>query len=724
MKKILSLFLFLTTSYSLISQTCLQNGITFNSQSEIDNFIIDYPNCTEILGDVNFYDLNITNLNGLSNIVSIGGRLSIEDCDNLTQLSGLDNLTHIGGVFVLEHNNSLSQLTGLESLTQVDGAFILITNQSLTDMSALSNLETLGNEFYMQNNNAITSLPTFSNLTSLVGELDLRNNHLLSNAGSFPALESIGGINIRNLPNEFLPLDISGFSNITTVNDKIHLLSCGVTSLDGFQQITTIQGRFDIELCPNLVSTSAMSNLTFVGGKIDIRSQQLEDVACLQNITTHNHGIEIRGNSLLSLSGLSNLTYVGTDLILGDLSLPNLEGLNNLTEVGRDFEITHNNQLINFSGLENLTEVSGLLKIKQNPLLNNMTGLNGLTSVGTFVIESNSGLINLAGLDNLTTIEEELEILDNIDLSDISAIANISLNSMDYLRIKNTLVSICNYESICNYLINGGSSEISNNLSGCNDEDDVFLQCLETKIEYDIFYDENQNQIQDADETCINYGNLSISPSPLVTYNLNNDCDNVVYLDIGNFIVGYDSAALSNWNLTTDSTQYYVSNFDPNFCDTVSFGFFPASFISNMQPAINCPWARCGTMQKFKTHAYNLGTTISSGILWLEIDSNFEDVQFIDVPDTIISPSLYGWFFEDMYPGLSMTRQIELGIPAPPNFPLGGLLNLNSVLPTVKSTPSQSSSISLLGISTTLGLMFGFVSSQSTSDQNPSRSSS
>ena len=36
----------------VLSQQCLPNGIIFATQSEIDNFQINYPNYTEIEGDV------------------------------------------------------------------------------------------------------------------------------------------------------------------------------------------------------------------------------------------------------------------------------------------------------------------------------------------------------------------------------------------------------------------------------------------------------------------------------------------------------------------------------------------------------------------------------------------------------------------------------------------------------------------------------------------------
>ena len=84
----------------LYSQPCLPEGITFYTQAQIDSFQINYPNCTEIEGDVSIYGDEITNLSGLSVLTSILGDLKIGKPfggTSLTNLSGLDNVTSIDG---------------------------------------------------------------------------------------------------------------------------------------------------------------------------------------------------------------------------------------------------------------------------------------------------------------------------------------------------------------------------------------------------------------------------------------------------------------------------------------------------------------------------------------------------------------------------------------------------------------------------------------------------
>ena len=74
MKTLYILFIGLLVSGGVMAQPCLPEGITFTTQAQIDSFQINYPNCTEIEGDV-IISGYITNLYGLSVLTSIEGNL-------------------------------------------------------------------------------------------------------------------------------------------------------------------------------------------------------------------------------------------------------------------------------------------------------------------------------------------------------------------------------------------------------------------------------------------------------------------------------------------------------------------------------------------------------------------------------------------------------------------------------------------------------------------------
>jgi len=76
MKKTIIIIIIILISFfekSLMSQSCLPEGIIFNTQDQIDNFQVNYPNCTKIEGNVTIQGyISITNLIGLNMLTSIG----------------------------------------------------------------------------------------------------------------------------------------------------------------------------------------------------------------------------------------------------------------------------------------------------------------------------------------------------------------------------------------------------------------------------------------------------------------------------------------------------------------------------------------------------------------------------------------------------------------------------------------------------------------------------
>ena len=145
MKRLIFLIIVsLLVQTKLLSQSCLPEGIVFTTQEQIDNFQTDNPDCTEIEGDVVIGGWppteNITNLNGLNVVTSIGGYLHIEHNLALVNLEGLDNLDSIGDWFVCKGNISLINLTGLENLTHIEGGLWFYINSmiNLTGLEGLS----------------------------------------------------------------------------------------------------------------------------------------------------------------------------------------------------------------------------------------------------------------------------------------------------------------------------------------------------------------------------------------------------------------------------------------------------------------------------------------------------------------------------------------------------------------------------------------------------------
>src|SRR5690606_24642281 len=120
---------------------CPPGNVYFTTQAEVDNFAVNYPNCTVINGNLDIQGFSsITNLSGLSQIIEVDGYLQIMSSLTLNSLSGLDNLQSVGD-FLRIGDINVSTLTGLDNLSSVSGNFIVIeNNDNLQNLNGLGQL--------------------------------------------------------------------------------------------------------------------------------------------------------------------------------------------------------------------------------------------------------------------------------------------------------------------------------------------------------------------------------------------------------------------------------------------------------------------------------------------------------------------------------------------------------------------------------------------------------
>lgn len=238
MKKLILInVLFLLTQTSLISQSCLPDGIIFESQTSIDSFQINYPGCTIIEGDVDITG-NITNLNGLSVLTSIEGVLWCVENDTLLNFNGLNNLESVGGLQIGGFDR-LINMTGFDNLSTIEGQLFISFNDSIINFSGLNSLTYIGSDVNIGINPKLSDLSGLENLLSIGGGLTFYNNDSLSDLTSLENLTSInGGINIRD--NDRLN-NLSGLDNISSasinsivISENNNLSICEIKSICDF----------------------------------------------------------------------------------------------------------------------------------------------------------------------------------------------------------------------------------------------------------------------------------------------------------------------------------------------------------------------------------------------------------------------------------------------------------------------------------------------------------
>src|SRR5690606_17887679 len=136
-------FVFLLFSFEGKTQ-CPPGNLNFTHQQDVDNFAIQYPDCTQIAGTLTIEGSNITNLNELSNKTTIDGDHRIWHTTQLPDMEGLNELTLIEGDLNFFNNSGIQRMDGLESLARIGANFDFYINPALQDLSALRSLVQIG----------------------------------------------------------------------------------------------------------------------------------------------------------------------------------------------------------------------------------------------------------------------------------------------------------------------------------------------------------------------------------------------------------------------------------------------------------------------------------------------------------------------------------------------------------------------------------------------------
>lgn len=294
-----------------INLPCLPYGnYYFYCQDDIDNFQINYPNCTQIEGDVSIKGNSITNLNGLINIKSISGNLTIYNNDSLINLSGLDSLSSIGQTLFIYYNPILTNLVGINGLISIGDQFHLFSNYALTSLTGVNALTSVGGSLIIDKEPSMTALSDLINLTSIGGDLFITDNEVLTSlsgldnidAGSIIWLAIYGNSSLSTCevqsvcdylanPNGSIAI----YNNATGCNSQYEVeLACGV----GVEENNIFENYFSFY--PNPASTKIIIETNRIGF-LSILNLNNQEIAKWQ-LTEHK--------TLIDISNLPRSVYI------------------------------------------------------------------------------------------------------------------------------------------------------------------------------------------------------------------------------------------------------------------------------------------------------------------------------------------------------------------------------------------------------------------------------
>lgn len=276
-----------------ISQ-CPPGNITLTTQAQVNQFAIDYPNCTQINGYLTVGGSNITNLNGLSNLTSTVGSLDITQNPLLTDISGLSNITSVGQELAIRNNAVLQSIISLSNINTVTGGLWISGNPQLQSLNGLQNIHAVGGGgLIIRNNDALQSISVLSGIITVTGEVSIREHALLQNLDGLQNINAVG----ENL--------------VITDNDALQNIS-------NLSSITTVDGALWILRNPQLQTLNGLQNIVEVGGDVDISNNAvLNNISALQNIDPTSiteldgFGLTIVDNPNVSVCNLQNIcTYL------------------------------------------------------------------------------------------------------------------------------------------------------------------------------------------------------------------------------------------------------------------------------------------------------------------------------------------------------------------------------------------------------------------------------
>lgn len=305
MYKHIFLLLFTFSHFNGLTQ-CPPDNVYLSSQTEMDQFIMKYPNCTTISGNLWIFS-DVVDLYGLKNITTIDGYLKINSCDELTNLKGLDSLNYVGGDMSISFCDNLKNVNGIGKLSKVGESLRFYKNPSLSNITALNNLDSIGEHLSIDDNKTLNSIIGLNNITTIGGHLIIEDSPNLKNLSGLENLQSIESyLSISNNQNL---TSLSGLENLKTIGGSLGIgENEKLSNLLGLQNLTSV-GGIGIAFNPSLTNVEHLSNLNYVNGSLYFGyNDVLSSLAGLENVIPSTiTQIHIYYNPLLSYCNVNSI---------------------------------------------------------------------------------------------------------------------------------------------------------------------------------------------------------------------------------------------------------------------------------------------------------------------------------------------------------------------------------------------------------------------------------
>lgn len=159
--------------------------------------------------------------------------------------------------------------------------------------------------------------------------------------------------------------------------------------------------------------------------ELSVSDTELRDLRGLEGIEEIGH-LRLADNPRLeTLTGLDNVVRLQSLSVTDNPALTSLAALSSF-DGALERLLLRDNALADLTGLAQVIDVTELLMISE-PELTSLSGLEGLREAGVVALIDNARMTTLAGLEGLQHVASVLGITDNPALTDISALAAVTV---------------------------------------------------------------------------------------------------------------------------------------------------------------------------------------------------------------------------------------------------------------------------------------------------------
>lgn len=454
-----SLFIFLAP---LLSAQCPEGHVILDSDEAVAEFVKNYPDCTEISGDLvigtkdGFASTRTQSISGLEGIQKVRGSLLIRGNLWLISIRPLSNVEWVGGDFTLEKNPELNTGFVGSKLARVDGDMKLMGFKGATNFP-YSNLVKVGGDMIVGGFSEIRQM--FPALWKIGGDLKISGNYNLEEMDDFHSLGEVGG-----------ELYVGYNVSLKKVSGFYYLKKAGAIRLENMRlESFELSGNLD-SLGSLSVSGVSLDRMPAFFGKLkklkDLRlSSVFPDFLLafneLEEVDRLN--LSISGMQGFPDGGFPNLKRVNKKLGVNPFALP---ALSSLREVGEDLEIYNLADLALLEPLSNLDTIGRYFYIN-NGIFTDLSGLPPIPA-NKLMIRNNFKLESLEGLDLSKLRVSELRI-SSTSLGSLDGIEGEPAKKINIAITTNKKLTACDFQALCPLLQHEKLSwEFHGNGEGCN----------------------------------------------------------------------------------------------------------------------------------------------------------------------------------------------------------------------------------------------------------------